>query len=86
MIRRHAAALAIYAVLAVLLIGHGASLQNYIYGISSDPLSFIWCLAWWPHALLHHLDPLHAVLSGNRTGWISSGRPAYHFWPWPRRR
>ncbi|MGO9817522.1 MAG: YfhO family protein [Acidocella sp.] len=62
MIRRHAAALAIYAVLAVLLIGHGASLQNYIYGISSDPLSFIWCLAWWPHALLHHLDPLHASL------------------------
>jgi hypothetical protein len=58
----HAAALAVYAALALLLVSHGASPLNTIYGMGSDPLQFIWCLAWWPFALLHHMDPLHTHL------------------------
>ncbi len=28
-------------------------------GFGTDPQIFIWALAWWPHALLHGLDPIN---------------------------
>lgn len=38
------------------ILGHWTT--RYI-GFGTDPTNaFIWDLAWWPHAILHHLDPL----------------------------
>lgn len=72
----HAIAVLVYGVLAVLLVDHGAPLGKDILGLSSDPLLFIWCLAWWPHAVLQHLDPLHVRLlwqpGGIDLAWITS--------------
>ncbi len=72
----YGAAILAYAILAVLLVDHGAPLSKYILGLSSDPLAFIWCLAYWPHALLQHLDPFHVQLvwqpGGVDLAWITS--------------
>jgi hypothetical protein len=65
-----------YAGLSYLLLAHGAPLTRSILGTTSDPLTFIWFLAWWPHALLHHLNPLHALLIWQPAGldlvWTTS--------------
>jgi hypothetical protein len=60
--RQFLAAVALYVALSALLLWHGASLRQDILGMSSDPLLFIWCIAWWPHALAQHIDPLHLHL------------------------
>jgi hypothetical protein len=58
----HFGAFVIYAVLAVIFIDHGASVTKNILGFSSDPYLFTWFLAWWPWAVMHHLDPLYTNL------------------------
>jgi hypothetical protein len=63
-------------VLSYALLAHGAPLTRSILGMSSDPLQFVWCLAWWPHALLYHLNPLHPRLVWQPAGvdlvWMTS--------------
>jgi hypothetical protein len=58
--RTSVAALAGYAVLSVLLFGvrvlpHPG--RDFVGGLTTDPQVFIWSLAWWPHALIHGLNP-----------------------------
>lgn len=69
-------ALAAYAALSALLLWHGADLRRDILGVGSDPMLFIWCLAWWPHALAQHIDPLHVQLVwqpwGMDLAWVTS--------------
>jgi hypothetical protein len=73
---RHAAALALYAGIAVVFIDHGESLTQRIAGQGSDPFAFVWFLAWWPWAILHHLNPLFTQLVWNPVGvclaWVTS--------------
>jgi len=33
--------------------------SSYLIGYGADPQIFIWALAWWPHAILHGLDPIN---------------------------
>jgi hypothetical protein len=74
--RWHAAAFGVYGVMAVILIDHGKSLTTNIAGHGADPLLFIWLLAWWPFAVLHHLDPLYTNLVWQPLGvylpWVTS--------------
>jgi hypothetical protein len=55
--RWHAGAFVIYALAAVVFIDHGVSLAGNVLGRGNDPYGFVWFLAWWPFAVLHHLDP-----------------------------
>ena len=55
------ATLAAYLTLSVLLFGvrvlaHPG--RNYVGGLTTDPQVVIWSMAWWPHAVLHGLNPL----------------------------
>ena len=55
------AALAAYVILSVLLLGvrvlaHPG--RTYVGGLTTDPQVVIWSMAWWPHAVLHGLNPL----------------------------
>jgi hypothetical protein len=74
--RWHAAAFAGYALLALVFIDHGRSLTREIQGQGADPFIFVWCLAWWPWAISHHLDPLYTGLIwqplGVYMGWLTS--------------
>jgi len=74
--RWHIGALAFYALLSFIFIGHGVSVKENILGGGSDPYSFIWFLAWWPFAIVHHLNPLHAAVMwppmGVPTLWVTS--------------
>jgi hypothetical protein len=56
-LRWHAAALGLYAVASFGFIDHGVSLTGNVLGPGNDPYGFVWFLAWWPFAVLHHLDP-----------------------------
>jgi hypothetical protein len=82
----HAAALAGYAVIAVVFIDHGESLTGAIAGQGSDPFAFVWFLAWWPWAIAHHLNPLvtHLVWvpEGVYLAWVTSV-PLLGFIGWP---
>jgi hypothetical protein len=52
--------LGLYVVLAVVLLGTRVLLhpgRDYVGGLTTDPQVFIWSLKWWPHALLHGLNP-----------------------------
>ena len=56
-----AVVLVAYAVLSVLLFGirvlaHPG--RSYVGGLTTDPQVFIWSSAWWPHAVLHGINPL----------------------------
>jgi hypothetical protein len=74
--RWHFGALAVYAALALAIIGHGVSLTQNILGIGADPFAFIWFLGWWPWAIAHHLNPLFTNLvwqpSGVQLTWVTS--------------
>jgi len=58
-------ALALYAALAFLVFGRGlvTGPGSRYSGTGRDPQVFIWSFAWWPHAILHALNPFvtHAV-------------------------
>ncbi|HZO98317.1 MAG TPA: hypothetical protein VFB42_13220 [Gaiellaceae bacterium] len=41
--------------------------RHYI-GTPADPQIFIWSFAWWPHAIVHGLDPFHTSLIWAPTG------------------
>lgn len=74
--KRHAAAFAVYTLLAALLLWHGASLTHQLSGAGGDPLDSPWFLAWWPYALTHHLNPFFTKVIWYPCGvsllWITS--------------
>jgi hypothetical protein len=51
--------LALYLVVSILYFGLPVAAHpgRTVIGSGSDPGIFIWMFAWWPHALLHGLDP-----------------------------
>jgi hypothetical protein len=57
-----AAALIVYVVAALVLFGrpllHSGSHECVCIGSSTDPGAQMWLFAWWPHALLHGLNPM----------------------------
>ncbi len=76
---RTLAPLGLYAVLAVGVIGTHVirHLGSRIIAVNDlDPGSLMWMLAWWPHALLHGLNPFvtHAILypDGYNLTWATS--------------
>lgn len=59
---RHPLALALLAYLAVDLVYFGARVVPHIgqecaCRAGADPTSYMWFLSWWPHALLHGINP-----------------------------
>lgn len=80
------AALVLYAVIAALVMVHGASLTHQLSGTGSDPYDSAWFLAWWPYALTHHLDPFFTRLiwypSGVSLLWVTAV-PLLSLLGWP---
>jgi hypothetical protein len=78
--------LALYILLAVIIIDHGVNVTTMLSGEGMDPVDDIWFLSWWPYALTHHLDPLftHLVWQpvGVCLGWVTSV-PALSILVWP---
>jgi hypothetical protein len=72
----HAGALIFYALLSWLVIDHGASLTGVIFGHDADASAFLWFIAWYPFAFVHHFDPLVTHLVWQPMGlamlWMSS--------------
>ena len=67
-----------YAALSVVLYGRSvlAHPGRSLVGTGVDPQIFVWSIAWWPHALLHGLNPIvtHAVWApiGVNLAWTTS--------------
>jgi hypothetical protein len=83
-----ASALVIYSAISVLFFGtpiiHHFS-QTYIGG-GADPIVYMWALAWWPHAIVNHLNPFITRLLWAPTGynlvWATSiPGPSLVFYP-----
>ena len=72
----HAVAITLYYLCAWSVAQHGVRLGMMVPGAGADPFIYIWFLAWWPHALAHHLDPLFTDLvwqpSGLNLAWTTS--------------
>ncbi len=70
------AALAGYALVSVLCIGHGASLTTGLFGAGSDPSQFVWFFSWFPWAIAHHHSLFFTHLMWQPLGvpllWVSS--------------
>ena len=73
--RWHFVAVTLYAALSYSILAHGAGVASSVWGIGSDPYSFMWCLAWWPYAIAHHINPLFSDLVwqpwGIHLGWTT---------------
>jgi hypothetical protein len=78
----HLKAFCIYTALAALLIWHFEPLTKKLEGIGTDPIDCMWFLDWWPWAISHHMNPLHAALVWQPLGvylaWIT-GVPLLSF-------
>jgi hypothetical protein len=65
-----------YLLIAIVLIGRGASLTGGTFGAGADPLQFVWCLKWLPWAIAHRQPLLHTGLMWQPLGvpllWVSS--------------
>ncbi len=74
--RWHLAAIFIYGVESWIYLDHGVSLTSNILGVGEDPALMIWCLAWWPWAIAHHVHSLHSYLlwqpAGVNLAWTTS--------------
>jgi hypothetical protein len=82
-----AAALSLYAIGSLALQFHG--LEHLASGCAcygTDPTQYMWSLAWWPHALLHGLNPLssHVIWAPggmNTAANTTTPVPALLAWP-----
>jgi hypothetical protein len=70
------AALLLYAVTAWVLLAHGASPVDHIFGMASDPYLIIWCLRYLPWAIAHHqFAPMTHLLwqpYGLNLAWVTT--------------
>jgi hypothetical protein len=71
--------LLLYAALALAFWGPwvlGAPRSIILGANDIDPSAYLWFLSWWPHALLHGLNPLHTELifapEGYNLAWVPS--------------
>jgi hypothetical protein len=71
--------LLLYAALALLLWGPwvlGAPRSTLLAANDIDPSAYVWFFAWWPHALLHGLNPFYVELifvpDGYNLAWVTS--------------
>jgi hypothetical protein len=86
-------ALAIYTTLSIYCFGipiifHPSTLYVGVSG--TDPTIFMWCLTWWPHAIMNHSNPFitHVIWapSGYNLAWATSiPGPSLLAWPLTRR-
>lgn len=85
----NALALAGYLLIAVILLGHtwlGGDLGRRLVGGGSDPLGFVWFLAWLPHALGEGHSPFFTTLlmapqGANLLNSTSISLPSLLLWP-----
>jgi hypothetical protein len=72
--------LLLYFALSAFFLGRGlfGQFMTSYLGLGSDPSLHMWLLAWWPHALAHHLNPFHTEAvwapSGFNLAW-TTGMP-----------
>jgi hypothetical protein len=74
------AAFVVYLALSIFFFGRGLTghLSDYHIGVAvpADSTIFIWSLAWWRHALLHHLNPLLTTAiwapGGINLAWVTT--------------
>lgn len=57
-------AFGIYLILSLVLFGRGliGHFSDYYVGGGTDQSFYMWCLAWWPYALSHRLNPLFSKI------------------------
>jgi hypothetical protein len=74
-----ASALGLYAVAAVAIFGRGvlgAPGSKVVGDAGADKTIFMWSFRWWPHALVHGLDPFNANVvwapHGTDLAWVTS--------------
>ena len=79
--RRGGTAFGLYLLVAFLFLGipvldHPE--RDFVGGLFTDPQIFIWSFAWWPHAILHGINPIftHAIWApdGFNLAWATSVR------------
>ncbi|MGA8569281.1 MAG: hypothetical protein WB580_15930 [Candidatus Binataceae bacterium] len=60
--RQSAGAFASYLALSLFFFGRGlfGNFSSYVIGKGPDPGVFVWLMTWWPHAIIHSLNPLLA--------------------------
>ena len=81
-------AFSIYLTFSLLVFGRelpGHFRDTYI-GSGPDPTIAMWCLVWWPHALIHRLSPFLTKLiwapTGTNLAWTTSvPLPSLVAWP-----
>src|ERR1017187_7213842 len=75
---RNASALIIYMSLSIYFFGMPiiSHPSQFYVGMGSDPISVMWCLVWWPHALANHLNPFISraiwAPTGANLAWTTS--------------
>jgi hypothetical protein len=66
--------LASFLVLGLPVLGHPE--RDVVGGLFTDPQIFVWSFAWWPHALLHGLNPIYThqiwAPGGFNLAWATS--------------
>jgi hypothetical protein len=74
-------ALAIYAALALILDRGAVAHMNSVCpcGLPGDPAQYLWAFDWFPHALLHGLNPLYSRAMWTPTGINLAGAGAVPF-------
>ena len=50
--------------------------RDVVGGLFTDPQIFVWSFAWWPHAVLHGLNPIYTHQIWAPTASTSRGRRA----------
>ena len=60
--RQSAGVFVFYLALSLFFFGRGllGSYSSYIIGKGADPGVFVWLMTWWPHAIIHALNPQFA--------------------------
>jgi hypothetical protein len=53
-------AFVVYLIASLLLFGQPLLHSNRCICLGTDEGTFIWAFAWWPHALVHGLNPFHS--------------------------
>ena len=71
-------AFALYLAFSIMFFGRAlfGHLSDFYLSIGVDPALMMWSLVWWPHAIVHGLNPLltHAIWapSGFNLAWSTS--------------